>query len=291
VELFDALAEIGPIRDRLVTVEIADDEPESLDAAILEVERSLAREVVPSIERTRPGRATLIAFVGSEATGKSTILNEVEGWLGRTQRVRRVHAGKPPSTPITFVPHVLLPAIRRLFPEQRTLRVEERNEDGDGSTRKTYPLLFGVRSVMLAYERRALISRAVRAGRGTVVLSDRYPSDTSGAPDGPQLAHLPMPAGRFSVRRVLARMEGRLYHDIPAPDLVFHLSAPLEVTLARNAARDKREPEDYVRFRHELSTRLRFDGAPVYPIDTDRDLELVVKEIEGVIDDGRATTR
>jgi thymidylate kinase len=291
VELFDALAETGPIRDRLVTVEIADDEPESLDAAILEVERSLAREVVPSIERTRPGRATLIAFVGSEATGKSTILNEVEGWLGRTQRVRRVHAGKPPSTPITFVPHVLLPAIRRLFPEQRTLRVEGRNEDGDGSTRKTYPLLFGVRSVMLAYERRALISRAVRAGRGTVVLSDRYPSDTSGAPDGPQLAHLPMPAGRFSVRRVLARMEGRLYHDIPAPDLVFHLSAPLEVTLARNAARDKREPEDYVRFRHELSTRLRFDGAPVYPIDTDRDLELVVKEIEGVIDDGRATTR
>lgn len=291
VELFDALAEIEPIRDRLVTVEIADDEPESLDAAILEVERSLAREVVPSIERAPPGRATLIAFVGSEATGKSTILNEVEGWLGRTQRVCRVHAGKPPSTPITFVPHVLLPAIRRLFPEQRTLRVEERNEDGDGSTRKTYPLLFGVRSVMLAYERRALISRAVRVGRGTVVLSDRYPSDTSGAPDGPQLAHLPMPEGRFSVRRMLARMEGRLYRDIPAPDLVFHLSAPLEVTLARNAARDKREPEDYVRFRHELSTRLRFDGAPVYPIDTDRDLELVVREIEGVIDDGRATTR
>ena len=291
VDLFDALAEIEPIRDRLMTVEIADDEPESFDAAIFEVERSLAREVVPSIERTPTGRATLIAFVGSEATGKSTILNEVEGWLGRTQRVRRVHAGKPPSTPITFVPHVLLPAIRRLFPEQRTLRVEERNEDGDGSTRKTYPLLFGVRSVMLAYERRALISRAIRAGRGTVVLSDRYPSDTSGAPDGPQLAHLPMPAGRFSVRRVLARMEGRLYRDIPAPDLVFHLSAPLEVTLARNAARDKREPEDYVRFRHELSTRLRFDGAPVYPIDTDRDLALVVREIEGVIDDGRATTR
>ncbi len=290
-DLFDALAEIGPIRDRLVSVEIADDEPESLDAAILEVERSLAREVVPSIERASPGRATLIAFVGSEATGKSTILNEVEGWLGRTQPVRRIHAGKPPSTPITFVPHVLLPAIRRLFPEQRTLRVEERNEDVDGSTRKTYPLLFGVRSVMLAYERRALISRAVRAGRGSVVLSDRYPSDTSGAPDGPQLAHLPMPAGRFSLRRVLARMEGRLYRDIPAPDLVFHLSAPLEVTLARNAARDKREPEDYVRFRHELSTRLRFDGAPVYPIDTDRTLELVLQEIEGVIDDGRATTR
>jgi thymidylate kinase len=290
-ETFDALAEVEPIRDRLVTIEIADDEPEGLDAAIREVEASLTRAVVPSDEGSSQRTATLIAFVGSEATGKSTILNEVESWLGRSHRVRRVHAGKPPSTPITFVPHVLLPAIRALFPEQRTLRVEERYEDDHASTRKTFPLLFGVRSVMLAYERRALISRAMRSGRGTVVLSDRYPSDTSGAPDGPQLAHLPMPSGRFSVRRVLARLEGRLYRDIPAPDLVFHLTAPLEVTLARNAARGKREPEDYVRFRHALSSRLRFDGAPVYPIDTDRDLELVVREIEGVIDDGRAIAR
>jgi thymidylate kinase len=90
---------------------------------------------------------------------------------------------------------------------------------------------------------------------------------------------------------MLARMEDRLYRDIPPPDLVFHLSAPLEVTLARNAARNKREPEDYVRFRHELSSRLRFDGTPVYRVDTDRDLGLVVQEIEGVIGDGRASAR
>jgi thymidylate kinase len=142
---------------------------------------------------------------------------------------------------------------------------------------------------MLAYERRTLLSRAIRSGRGTIVLSDRYPSDTSGAPDGPQLAHLPVPSGRLSPRRALARLEERLYRDIPGPDLVFHLTAPLEVTLARNAARSKREPEDYVRFRHALSSRLRFDGAPVHRIDTDRDLEVVVREITEVIDDRRET--
>jgi thymidylate kinase len=294
VELFDALAEIPPISERLLTVEIADDSPEGLDAAVREIAGSLAAAAVappPASDRRDAGKSTMIAFVGSEATGKSTILNEVEGWLGRSLRVRRVHAGKPPSTPITFLPHVLLPALRAVFPEQRTLRVEERYEDGEGATGKTFPLLFGVRSVMLAYERRSLLVRAARSGIGTVVLSDRYPSEASGAPDGPQLAHLPIPSGRFSVRRALARMEGRLYRDIPAPDMVFHLSAPLEVTLARNAARDKQEPEDYVRFRHALSSRLRFDGAPVFGIDTDRDLELVVREIEEVIRDGRATAR
>ena len=302
VELFEALAAIAPISDRLLSVEIVDDSPERLDAAVREIAGSLAGveaeplpssgpSVAPADRGGNSGRATLIAFVGSEATGKSTILNEVEGWLGRSHRVRRVHAGKPPSTSITLLPHVLLPALRAMFPEQRTLQVEERYEDGDGGRSTTFPLLFGVRSVMLAYERRALLTRAARSGRGTVVLSDRYPSEASGAPDGPQLAHLPMPPGRFSVRRALARMEDRLYRDIPAPDMVFHLSAPLDVTLARNAARNKHEPEDYVRFRHALSSRLRFEGAPVYGIDTDRDLELVVREIEEVIGDGRATAR
>jgi thymidylate kinase len=304
VELFDALAEAAPIRDRLLTVELEAGSPERMEAAVREIAGWLATaepapmspapsdlSVANSDHRGAAERSTLIAFVGSEATGKSTILNEVEGWLGRSHRVRRVHAGKPPSTPLTFLPHVLLPALRAVFPEQRTLRVEERYEDGDGAPERTFPLLFGVRSVMLAYERRALLVGAARSGAGTVVLSDRYPSEASGAPDGPQLAHLPLPRGRFSLRRVLARIEERLYRDIPTPDMVFHLSAPLEVTLARNAARDKQEPEDYVRFRHALSSRLRFDGAPVHAIDTDRELEQVVREIEEMIGDGRATAR
>jgi thymidylate kinase len=296
-EVFDGLVETDPVRKRVMTVELADESPDRLEAALQEIEGSLARARAAfrpprafSDDRRR-GRATVIAFVGSEATGKSTILREVEDWLGRTHRVRRVHAGKPPSTPLTFLPHVLLPTLRKVFPEQRTLHVEERYEEDERTASDPYPLLFGIRSVMLAYERRALLTRAARSGAGTIVLSDRYPSEASGAPDGPQLAHLPTPPGHLSPKRMLARLEGRLYQDIPAPTMVFHLTAPLDVTLARNAARGKQEPEDYVRFRHTVSSRLRFDGTPVYPIDTDRDLDVVIKEIEGVIGDGGATAR
>lgn len=291
ISVFDALAESEAIRDRVVTLELADASPDALDRAVEQLREAVdtrARALGPSARSALDGRgasrrATVIAFVGSEATGKSTVLDEVERWLSASRHVRRVHAGKPPSTPLTSIPHALLPALRSLFPEQRTLRVEERYEGGDAAG-TTYPLLFGIRSVMLAYERRALLRRAVRDGAGTVVLSDRYPSDASGAPDGPQLTHLPMPRSAFSLRRILAAIEGRLYRDIPTPDLVFQLTAPLEVTLARNAAREKKEPEDYVRFRHELSSRLRFDGASVYPIDTDRDLDQVVRDIEVLID-------
>jgi len=68
-----------------------------------------------------------------------------------------VHAGKPPSTLLTFVPHTLLPVIRRVLPQHRSTRVQA--EQVRTLERKA-PLLFAVRSVMLAYERKALLPRA-----------------------------------------------------------------------------------------------------------------------------------
>ena len=64
-----------------------------------------------------------------------------------------------------------------------------------------------------------------------------------------------------SVRRVLAALEDRLYRDIPTPDLVFHLTAPLDVTLARNAARAKNGARrNTCDFRHAIAADLLFDG-------------------------------
>jgi hypothetical protein len=45
----------------------------------------------------------------------------------------------------------------------------------------------------------------------------------------------------------------------------------------------KKEPEDYVRFRHSLSSNLQFDGAVVHRVDTDRPLEDVVQQVKGAI--------
>lgn len=302
VELFEGLAARETIHERLVIVEIEDDSREGSEEAVRQIAAGIDEGIHPTSSAamsaaSRPTKELTIAsgaettrmhvrsiaFVGSEASGKSTILNEVESWLGRDREVRRIHAGKPPSTWLTLIPHALLPTFRALFPEQRLLRVEAKMEE-EPPAHGGYPLLFAFRSVMLAYERRALINGALRRSRkGTIVLSDRYPSDTGGAPDGPQLGHLPLPSGRPSARRVLAALEGRLYRDIPPPDIVFHLSAPLEVTLARNAVREKREPEGYVRLRHAMSADLRFGGSVVHRVDTDKEFESVVVEIKDAI--------
>ncbi|HSL24947.1 MAG TPA: hypothetical protein VLA54_01605, partial [Acidimicrobiia bacterium] len=233
---------------------------------------------------TPAGGGAVIAFVGSEATGKSTMLAETQSWLGEHYTVTRIHAGKPPVTALTFLPHVLLPALRRLLPEQRSTRVEAGYLQAAVPSSRAFPLAFGARSLMLAYERKVLLTRAfARSSNGTIVLCDRYPSSRSGAPDSRQLGHLQVPAAKVSLRRWMASLEARLYRDIPRPDLVIYLTAPLDVTLARNAARAKTEEEAFVRTRHSQTTALEFGEVPVHRINTDQPLEATVREVREVI--------
>jgi hypothetical protein len=154
----------------------------------------VANRLTGSTRKLTPaGGGLVVAFVGSEATGKSTMLAETQRWLGEHYTVKRIHAGKPPATALTFVPHVLLPSLRRLLPEQRTTRVEAEYSQESVRSPRRFPLVFGLRSVMLAYERKVLLTRAfARSSNGTIVLCDRYPSSRSGAPDSPQLGHLPV---------------------------------------------------------------------------------------------------
>jgi thymidylate kinase len=231
---------------------------------------------------TPAGGGAVIAFVGSEATGKSTLLDEVERWLGEHYTVRRLHAGKPPSTALTLLPNLLLPALRSLLPQQRSTRVisgrAPRGEAGDGTG--SFPLLFGIRSVLLAHDRRRLLTRAfASSANGAIVLCDRYPSVESGSPDGAQLG----PSAKGGVRRWLSDLEARLYKRTPSPDLVIYLTAPLGVTLERNRAREKTEDEGYVRWRYARSSNLQFHNADVYRVDTNRSLDDSAREIRRVI--------
>ncbi|HSF61934.1 MAG TPA: hypothetical protein VLA69_09585 [Gaiellaceae bacterium] len=252
-------------------------------------DKALARSRGSAKRLSPAAGGAVIAFVGPEATGKSTLLADTEGWLGAHFTVRRVHAGKPPSTFLTAFPNLLLPALRSLFPGQRSTRVTASlapDLDEQAATRagKPFPMLFGIRSVLLAYDRKALLTRAYAdAANGVIVLSDRYPSVERGAVDGAQLGHDHAPAPGGPVRRRLAALEAGLYRDIPPPDLVVYLTAPLEVALERNRERGKSEPESYLLSRHARSSSLEFERATVHLLATDRPLDEVVSELRRVI--------
>jgi thymidylate kinase len=246
-----------------------------------------ARRVRGSRTKLAPSAGgAVVAFVGAEASGKSTMLEAVEGWLGAHFTVRRIHAGKPPSTALTFAPNRLLPVFRTLLPGQRSTTVSARlvsAGDRAEATPGPFPLLFGLRSVLLAHDRRALLLRAfASSANGEIVLCDRYPSVDEGALDGPQL-RLADPEGAGRLRRRLAGIEARLYRDVPPADLVIRLTAPLDVTLARNRSRSKSEPEEYVLSRHARSTRLEFERVRVESVNTDRPLEETLRDVRRLV--------
>lgn len=234
---------------------------------------------------SRSGGA-VIAFVGSEASGKSTLIAETRGWLGKHFAVKQFHVGKPKSTALTVVPNLFLPVLRSLFPSSRSTHIAALYDPQEQSEKPQtdYSLLFAIRSALLAYDRWSLLSRAYsQAANGMIVLCDRYPSLNSGVPDSPQLSHFPVPSNRYSVRRILAQIEARLYREMPTPDLIIYLNAPLEVAVLRNATRDKKEPESYVRRRYARSANLEFGETPVCKINTDQPLDRTILEVKNAI--------
>jgi thymidylate kinase len=257
-------------------------------------------------QRRRPGRkqknkapasgGAVIAFVGAEATGKSTLVAETGRWLGAAFAVRTVHAGKPPATGLTAPLSLLLPLMRPRLSSLRTNRLEgHAATNGDGPSpdrnRGVASLVYASRAVILAWERRQLLVRARRAAaNGDIVICDRYPSDTVGAMDSPRLVEKPDVRGLGpDLFNRLARLERRIYQQIPPPDLVLRLRVSLETAQQRNRDRVKvgKESEAYVASRHQQAREWHRRGARrVCDVDTERPLAETIRIVKEIIWEG-----
>lgn len=225
----------------------------------------------------------LIAFVGPDATGKSTLLRETEKWLGQVYAVRSVHAGKPPSSWTTLPLNAILPLARRARPD---LRRDRRSASSDAPTatdggRRT-SLLEAVRAVSLAWDRRRLLIRARRdTARGIVVLSDRYPSAVVGAMDSPRLGE-----ESGAILRLLGHLEAKFYSQIPPPDAVVRLTVSLEVAKRRNRERSKsdKHSDEHLEERHVQSPPWSRPGVGlVRDVDTDGALAETLLEVKKAV--------
>lgn len=255
--------------------------------------RALARRSLNRAlrRRYRPrllGGGLVIAFMGPEASGKSTLVAAASQWLGGICRVETAHAGRP-SPPLWWRP---LWAAGRLV--QRTglwFHPHQSPQSGPtGADRRPASthagirgLLYGVRAVALALARARVVKRARRqALAGAIVLIDRYPHIRVGLPDGPRLDPSAIESGWL---REMARLEDRIYRRIPPPDVVMQLRVPLALAVARNARREKRVPESesYVRWRYGLTPTSANPSAHVCEIDVSGDLDTTVHAVRRAI--------
>jgi thymidylate kinase len=226
------------------------------------------------------GGGAVIALVGPQATGKTTLATALQSWLGAELGVRRIHAGKPPATILTKLPNMLIPLARSFFPRYKTENIESR-VDRSEEPKSNFPWIFVIRKVLVALDRRALLRKAFRWARnGRIVLSDRYPSDNPGAVDGKSFSREQVRNEKSPLKRLLMSWERRIYQDICPPDLVLELQAPTEVAVVRNEVRNKVDAGDegYVRRRHAMRQKPKFEHCAVVQISTDRGIEDTLKD-------------
>src|SRR3546814_20442851 len=101
--------------------------------------------------------------------------------------------------------------------------------------------------LLIAYDRRRLIFRALRAATsGAIVIADRYPSESGRATDSSSFDVAAVAACRSRITRWMMQRERALYRDLPRPTVVLKPVAPLDLVLKRERSEARRVGKECV---------------------------------------------
>jgi adenylylsulfate kinase-like enzyme len=210
--------------------------------------RGLRTTILPTlpVQRTAWGDGLIIAILGADGSGKSTVATEVTRELSRKVAVLRLYlgSGNGSSSILRWPLHV----VSRCLSRSRGNRRRQAGQQADvpeerpaGALRRVLGDTFHLTwALVLAWEKRTKLKRAGRARRkGILVVCDRFPqADIGGYNDGPLLGHLS--ESRLPFLRLLANWERSSYTRtaLYPPDLVLRLLGPVEVLGRRRPEMD-----------------------------------------------------
>lgn len=213
----------------------------------------------PSVRRI-PGGGPVIAVIGVDGAGKSTLVRGLSEWLGAEVDVLTLYFGTGDGRPSWFLAPLkaLVPLASMLL--ARKPRGSSHGQVTDRAPGRAYGVLLTVWATVLALEKRVKLRAARRAAaRGMVVIADRFPQDEvpdfNDGPLLPRVEHVP---------RWLRAFEASSYALARAlrPDLVIKLAAPPELIAARERTMDPR----VIRARTAAMGQLMLGGATVATI-------------------------
>jgi thymidylate kinase len=218
----------------------------------------------------------LIAVVGGDGSGKSTLVRGLTDSLSAKFVVSRVHLGKPPMGRLTR-------AVRRVVGLGRRIGLFRQVYAGAHVTAAEPARFPGhawlVLHTLIARDRRRAYGKAARAvTRGELVVSDRFPLATLRSADGSRTAALE--THRWSrLARWLANHEQRAYQAIRPADLIFVLRVDPDTAVTRRPQQDV----DFVTRRNAEIWSHDWDGLPVNVLDASQPISAVLDEALGAI--------
>jgi thymidylate kinase len=224
--------------------------------------------------RRAPGGGRVVALIGIDGCGKSTVNASIRAWLGSEIDVMPVYFGTGDGKPSLLLrPFKLMVPLLTLLLRTKP-RGSSHGKVSSNAPGLLYSLLLMVWATVVAREKRTKLLAAHRgASRGLVVITDRYPqNEIAGFNDGPLLTRL---AWAPSWIRQWEASAYALARRLP-PDLVIKL-----IVTPRIAA--QREPDmdpAVIEKRIEAIPRLAFSGAHVVSVDAEQPLADVIRAVK-----------
>lgn len=232
----------------------------------------------------------LIAIIGGDGAGKSTAVNGLRAWLSTYFEATSVHVGKPAWSWTTKTVRGILKIghVAGLYPQDSSLRKTVVQES---LVSPGYPWL--LREVCRARDRYRTYLEARRfAGRGGLVIVDRFPVSQIKLMDGPQaerflkeLAEGPRgtqiasPTRASPVARALIRLEERYYRRTVAPDLLAVLRVDPDIAVRRKTDEDAAT----VRERSSEVWGIDWAGSGAHVVDASKPREEVLAELKSLV--------
>ncbi len=237
------------------------------------------------IKKTGLTSGTIIAFVGVDGAGKSTVTKEMQKWLQRKMECHRFYMGEGDGKLPLFVA-----VMKKLRGHAGTNKSDASSVNGNDSLKKLTGLKYIKKMIkakmILSIEKRNrkyLIRMNKYRINGGISLLDRYPqTESAGNNDGPKLEVL-FKGYRVtnSIRRLMER-ERRCLSIVEEikPDVIFRLNISAQESMKR-----KPEQTDIEVFQKKIDelNRLRFQGARIVDINAAQSYESELLDIKRAV--------
>ena len=216
----------------------------------------------------------VIAVCGLDGSGKSSLVSSLHENLGKHFSIKRLHLGRPASSKLTFL---LNPIIKSYSLVIRIFKKGSKPLQQHGI--KKLSIIYAIRSVLLAYDRRLQAIRAHNLSqRGYLVICDRYPGLEVGKMDSPRII---ADSKRGYLYQLCWKLEQNFYNSIKPAHMLFNLSVSLETAIQRNNLRQKfgKETNDELRERFFINSGADFLAEHKNIIDATQSFDSVFSEV------------